>query len=358
MLLSAAHATSLAQGPLAPPGPPAPMMKTLVEMEPRTHITSLSYTIVASGSYYLTASLDGGGTLAGVLVQAGEVTIDLRGFSIANCTTGISAAPGVNGVAIHNGYVRGCAGAGIDLGTVGKCRLEDVMVSDNGGDGASVGGVSVVTLCTASGNGGLGLALGDDGAIFRSVARSNGGSGIVIAANCQATDNTCVGNGSAAGQAGLLTTGDGNRVDGNSCNKNNGHGFKINGAGNLVIRNNGCGNTVSDYSFNTGNNYGQILISPGAAFVNPNAWANFGCGGQPDGCQSAADCNDNNNCTTDTCVASACVHTPIEGCTPVGACSDGVKNGTETGVDCAIRALRASEVSEVAPASAVTLARR
>ncbi|MEY3894495.1 MAG: hypothetical protein RLZZ214_14, partial [Verrucomicrobiota bacterium] len=141
-----------AQGPLTPPGPPAPMMKTLVEMEPRTHIVSLPFTITSPGSYYLTKNLNGGGTSTGIVIQASGVTIDLRGFSIENCTSGISASgTGVKEVAIHNGGVRGCTGTGIDLGGAGKVRVENVMVSDNGGDGASVGETSLVTLCTAKG---------------------------------------------------------------------------------------------------------------------------------------------------------------------------------------------------------------
>ena len=311
----------LAQGPLAPPGPPAPMMKTLQQMEPRTHIEVAGYVISAPGSYYLIANLNGGGTLNGIVVQASGVTIDLRGFSIVNCQVGISAAAGVRTVAVANGSVSGCAGTGVDLSSVEQCRLEGVMVSNNSGDGASVGNGSIVTLCTASNNGGRGLALGNGGTVFRCVAQTNGNSGIVVVSNCQATENTCTGNGTGAGQAGLLTTGAGNRVEGNSANQNNGQGFQINGAGNLVIRNNACSNTVADYAIAAGNNFGQILLSPGAAFVNSNAWANFGCGTQPAVCQTAADCDDNNACTTDNCVANACVHTPIPGCGE--SCTDG-----------------------------------
>ena len=43
--------TCFAQGPLAPPGPPGPTMKTLDQIEPRTPISSLPFTISASGSY-------------------------------------------------------------------------------------------------------------------------------------------------------------------------------------------------------------------------------------------------------------------------------------------------------------------
>lgn len=311
-VLLGAPVSSLAQGPLTPPGPPAPMMKTLVEMEPRTHIVSLPFTITAPGSYYLTTNLNGGGSSTGIVIQANGVTIDLRGFAIENCTSGITAsATGIKEVAIHNGGVRGCAGTGIDLAGVSKIRLENLMLSDNGGDGASVGEASLVTLCTAKGNGGNGIVLGSSGKVFQCMSQSNGGSGISVASSCQIADNNCNNNGSGAG---LVTIGDGNRVEGNSSNQNK-FGFLVNGTANLVIRNNACSNTTADYSVSTGNNYGQVLVSPGAAFASSNAWANFGCG-TPGGiaCGTAADCDDGDACTTDVCQAAVCINTPIPDC--------------------------------------------
>ena len=330
-LLCAAHATSFAQGPLNPPGPPMPTMKTLVEMEPRTHITSLPYTITASGSYYLTTNLNGGGAGKGIVVQASGVTIDLRGFTILNCTVGISAGPGVRGVTVHNGMVSGCTGTGIDLGAVNKVRLEDVIVCNNGGDGASVGSASIVTLCTAVANGARGLALDSGGAVFRCVAQSNSASGITVTSNCQVTDNTCERNGSGAGQAGVLTTGFGNRVEGNSCNDSAAHGFKIDGTGNLVIRNNACRNVAGDYAVSMGNNYGQVLVAPGAAFVNSNPWANFSCGTPPNGpCATDGSCDDGVACTTDVCDVKTgqCAHALIPNCANA-VCGNNVLEGNE-----------------------------
>lgn len=307
-----------AQGPLAPPGPPAPMMKTLQEMEPRTHITAAGYTITTPGSYYLTANLNGGGTQNGITVQASGVTIDLRGFSIENCQTGITTTKttSIRNVVVANGIVRDCASTGVDLSGAAQCRLEGVMVSANGANGAAAGAGSLFTLCTASGNGGLGMVLGNNGTVFRCVVQNNAAGGIIIDSNCQATENTITGNGSGAGQAGLIANGSNNRVEGNSANHNNSHGFLIIGAGNLVVRNNACSNTVADYQIASGNNYGQILVAPGAGFASPNAWANFGCTALPVNCQTAAECDDANSCTEDACVANACVSTPIPGCGP------------------------------------------
>src|SRR5437016_303642 len=74
-----------AQGPLTPPGPPAPTFKTLDQLEPRTPISALPATITASGSYYLTTNLTctlcGGGT-NGITITANDVTLDLMGFAL------------------------------------------------------------------------------------------------------------------------------------------------------------------------------------------------------------------------------------------------------------------------------------
>src|ERR1700733_13714764 len=71
-----------AQGSLTPPGTPAPTMKSLDQVQPRTLISSLPFTISAPGSYYLTANLTVTGTGNGIVVTADNVTIDLNGFAM------------------------------------------------------------------------------------------------------------------------------------------------------------------------------------------------------------------------------------------------------------------------------------
>ena len=70
----------LAQGSLTPPGAPAPTMKTLNQVEPRTPISSAPYTISQSGSYYLTTNLTSSGH--GIIITTNGVTLDLMGFTI------------------------------------------------------------------------------------------------------------------------------------------------------------------------------------------------------------------------------------------------------------------------------------
>jgi hypothetical protein len=54
LTLNPQFSTCSAQGSLTPPGAPAPAMKTLAQIEPRTPIASAPFTISAPGSYYLT----------------------------------------------------------------------------------------------------------------------------------------------------------------------------------------------------------------------------------------------------------------------------------------------------------------
>ena len=82
LVLCLLPASIFAQGALTPLGAPSPTMKSLDQIEARTIISALPYTITASGSYYLTGNLTATGSGAGITVSADNVTIDLNGFAL------------------------------------------------------------------------------------------------------------------------------------------------------------------------------------------------------------------------------------------------------------------------------------
>lgn len=95
-------------GSLNPPAPPTGgTMKPLDQVEPRTPITSVPYTISASGSYYLAKNLTSTGH--GILIYADDVTIDLCGFTLTGPGAGSNYGVYMSGrrdVEIRNGAIR------------------------------------------------------------------------------------------------------------------------------------------------------------------------------------------------------------------------------------------------------------
>lgn len=133
-------------GSLTPPGPPtAGTMKPLDQVEPRTPITSVPFTIGQSGSYYLTKDMSCAGTA--ITVSVDNVTIDLCGFTLTGTgTTGVGINMSMqNNVEIRNGTITCFPEAGIR------------DFSPNSGDGHRVIGVRLIS------NGTYGIALEGNG---------------------------------------------------------------------------------------------------------------------------------------------------------------------------------------------------
>lgn len=140
------HTLGFAQGPLTPPGGPAPMMRSLDQIEPRIPITSLPYTINESGSYIVTGPL--ASTNHGIIVQAHNVTVDLMGFTITGSSStnfhGILAQGGeglpLRNVHIRNGGVREF-GHGVQLANVDGASIRYLTAMQNAGYGLYVTGL-------------------------------------------------------------------------------------------------------------------------------------------------------------------------------------------------------------------------
>ncbi len=204
-----------AQGPLTPPGAPAPTMKTLDQVEPRTLIKALPFTAAGGGSYYLTASLTGTSGQNGITVAASNVTIDLNGFELigAGAGTGIFLNGGISNVTIRSGTIRNWGSYGINgIGNAGV-RVEKVVARNNSGSGAIVlDQKAMVSDCLAESNASQGIYVLADSIVRNCQATGTTGSpgvGISLGDRCAlsaCTSGTNANNGISAGAS--VTIGD------------------------------------------------------------------------------------------------------------------------------------------------------
>jgi hypothetical protein len=176
-LLNPRFSSCRAQGSLTPPGAPAPTMKTLEQIEPRTPISSVPFTISQPGSYYLTTNLSVSSGTA-ITIATNGVTLDLNGFTLsssdpANTGDGILINSGLKNLTIMNGYIEGGVtnnagvfsgpgfGYGIrNLGSVPRnVRVSGVTVSGCRYDGINVGSgqATLVEGCLAQTVGNVGI---------------------------------------------------------------------------------------------------------------------------------------------------------------------------------------------------------
>ena len=290
-LLSTCNAqlsTCFAQGSLTPPGAPAPTMKTLAQVEPRTPISTQGIIITQPGSYYLTTNLTGGAT-TGLEINADNVVLDLNGFAIIGApgTTGIYVDDGHTNTCIRNGTVQNWINTGVSAGRAYNFQADHLMVSGNGRgifagtnatissctvrsnsifgisceqgslilectvgntgqSGISSGAGSTVKDCAVQGNSFDGINVGESSIISGCTARANGFNGIFVSANC--TVNDCVAKNNAL---------DGFHSDTGcvfshcSSTFNAGNGYTL-GIGNSIIACSAARNTGMGFSLSTG----------------------------------------------------------------------------------------------------------
>src|SRR5262245_1744211 len=137
-MTSVGAAGSIRAGNLTPPaGPPTPTMKTLAEIEPRTPISMLPYTISQPGSYYLTQNLTASGSGDSIVIQASAVTLDLNGFTLDGGPSGQiaiceCAAPPLTDWVIRNGTLRNWFSSGVSASNVDGVRIERLTLVNSG----------------------------------------------------------------------------------------------------------------------------------------------------------------------------------------------------------------------------------
>ncbi len=296
LVLAGAVAKGAFGGPLDPPGPPGSTMKTLEQVEARTPISSLPYTISSSGSYYLTGDLTGVAASDGITIEASDVTLDLNGLSligIADTGTGI-VLNATNKVTILNGAVRSWRANGIDGVTPGV-TVTDVRVWENNGTGIQVGDMAQLTRVSAVANGLNGISVaGSGGIVSDCLSTNNSGMGIVavqadirgcwvefnqsdgirVSSDSTVSDNSVIANGSYVGGSavGVHAVFAGNRLEDNNVVGND-VGVKADSGGNVIARNSARQNSTA-YDVAAGNAMGPVVNVAGVG-TDTNPWSNI-----------------------------------------------------------------------------------
>jgi hypothetical protein len=277
LLLIAALAGVAQGGPLDPPGPPA---STQPQVEPRTPVSSLPFTITQPGSYFLTKNLTGSSG-DGITVQSDDVTIDLNGFTLSGAPgtfSGISEgpfSPTRQRWTIRNGTIANWPNSAIFAQHVQNGTFADLNIAGNGINGSEAlvaGGGMTVRNVKATGNFASGIVIGAVSTVADTVAASNGGDGIVV--ESQAVVRGCTSTFNAG--YGIYLTGNQNRIESNLAAENGLKGYKAPGLRNTglmnVASNNGTGAGADQYDINPAESQWVVVATTTST---TGAWVNL-----------------------------------------------------------------------------------
>ncbi|MCE5186511.1 MAG: right-handed parallel beta-helix repeat-containing protein [Planctomycetaceae bacterium] len=285
-------------GNLEPSAPPTSgTMKPLDQIEPRTAITTVPFTISTSGSCYLAGDLVS--TSSGIMVNADDVTIDFCGFAIVG--PGTANYSGVDmfnrkNVEIRNGTLR-AFGYGIKENNADARyhRVIDMRVLNNKVAGIQLFGTGhVIRGCTVAYNGGVdasalsfGISAGFRAIVSGNSVYNNGNSSRVAVLAISAsdgstiTDNSCCDNGTSAtvvsseGYVYGIKTGYNCLISGNNVSHNGsgtGLSFFVYGikaeSGSTIIRNTASGNGSATTGTCFGIHVAGSVVDQNAAYDN------------------------------------------------------------------------------------------
>lgn len=193
--------------------------------------------------------------------------------SITGCTARSNAGPGIGagaGSTVTNCTARS-NGTGFNLGT--EAAISNCTAQQSSGTGFNIGFGSTISRCTARFSGSNGFAISSGSIIEGCTAQSSTADGIRATGESVIRGNVCDSNGANAGDgAGIHATFGDNRIEGNSCTRND-RGIDIDVAGNIVVRNTCSGNTIN-WVIVVGNAVAPIAqAATNAAAISGNAYA-------------------------------------------------------------------------------------
>ena len=162
-----------------------------------TVITSLPYVITKKGYYTIKSNLKSSGN--GIVINADNVTIDLKGYTISGSGTAVYYGffmDGRSNVEIRNGTVRNFDNGIYEKSASGNAhRIVNIRVFASPDNNIYLSGSNnLIEGCTSSFSGGVGISAGNGSLLINNIANNNGQSGIEAGSGSTIKNNTAYNN--------------------------------------------------------------------------------------------------------------------------------------------------------------------